>query len=81
MALKDSLQAGPRPIDRGIRCGITLILGELDDEDRGLLQAAIDDPRWTAVGLSELLKSEGYHIGPQSINRHRRNVCTCAARR
>jgi hypothetical protein len=74
------LSAEDAPIaftERGGQCAVGLLLADLDEESRTLLETWIDDPRFTAVAISDSLKLKGIPLGPWSLNRHRRRICKC----
>jgi hypothetical protein len=74
------LSAEDAPIaftERGGKCAAGLVLNELDAESRVLLETWIDDPRFTAVAISDSLKRKGIPLGPWSLARHRRRHCKC----
>lgn len=74
MGLKDALAANAVR-KKGPICKVCLTLKAMSDEDRADLQAAMDDPVFAATGISRALKSEGYEVSDQMIQRHRRNDC------
>lgn len=74
MALKDSLDANMKT-KKGPSCTVCTLIGLMDEEDRNDLQAAFDDQIYTSMGIARALKSEGYEVSGQSIQRHRRGDC------
>lgn len=77
MSIADKL-ASAVPSKAGKGCGMCSVLEQLDDQDReaivNTLSIPASDPqRITDRQISEILKSEGYDISPNSVYRHRNN--------
>ena len=77
MSIKDRLEEVV-PTKAGKSCGMCMILKQLSDEDRELIQASLlvpagDPKRVTDRQLSDILNSEGYNISFNSVYRHRAN--------
>lgn len=77
MSIADKL-ASAVPSKAGKGCGMCSVLEQLDDQDRkaivNTLSIPASDPqRITDRQISEILKSEGYDISPNSVYRHRQN--------
>ena len=51
---------------------------ELSKEDFDILQAAIDNPHWSHIGLANALKARGFVIGETLVLKHRKKKCRCA---
>jgi hypothetical protein len=51
---------------------------ELDDKDLKILLDAVDDPRWTANGLTDALSQRGFIVSRGVIQNHRAKTCACA---
>lgn len=68
---------------RGSPCPIDVILQQLNEDDRGSLEAQLtidrDDPaRITTIDLTRILNEEGFRIHYKSVERHRNRQCRCA---
>lgn len=77
MSIADKL-ASAVPSKTGKGCGMCSVLEQLDDQDRKAIVntlsiPATDPQRITDRQISEILKSEGYDISPNSVYRHRNN--------
>lgn len=79
MALADKLANPPAGATTGLPCSIGALLDRLEDAERAALQTMLDDRSWSQTMIWETLKSEGYTVGRQSVNRHRGNKCRCTA--
>jgi len=49
------------------------ILNGLDAKDQKILKDALNDPNWSANGLSNALRQRGVTLSASSIKRHRDN--------
>lgn len=58
-------------------CKVSRQAAELSKEDFEILQAALDDPRWSASALSNALSARGFAIGDGAIRKHRAKNCCC----
>ena len=73
-----ALESDARP---GPDCSVSRMLVALEAKDASLadqVRAAIDGP-FTATAISRELHRRGYRISDQTISRHRRRICRCAA--
>jgi hypothetical protein len=43
-----------------------------------ILLEAIDDKRWSTLGLAETLTERGFIIGETTLRKHRVGKCACA---
>jgi len=66
-------QAGKRIV----RCSVTELLKQLDDDERVAVEKAIDDHSIMGTTISEVLKARGHKLGADAVRRHRRKVCSC----
>lgn len=57
------------------RCGTCKWLTTLSDEDHAAVQAALQDPRWTQVGLYRALSKNGLPVKETQFRRHYRGTC------
>ncbi|WP_146132517.1 hypothetical protein [Streptomyces solincola] len=59
-------------------CGVGVLLAGLSEADRTEVQAALDRPELSAVGIAQALKSRGVTgITAGIIGYHRRGACAC----
>jgi hypothetical protein len=69
---------GIEPAKTGYRCTVGDALARLDSDDVVVLLAALaDEDKWSAWGLSKVLKSRGVLIGDTPIRSHRQRLCRC----
>lgn len=68
-----------KPIKRDYPCRVRTELDRLDDADRKILTAALEDEkRWSSRGLANQLKTvAGIIISDTAIARHRKKLCSC----
>lgn len=79
MGLADHF-ADPPAAMRGSPCSIaTLLTEKLDNSDREFFQSILADREWSQEVIWQRLKSAGYEVGRQSINRHRGGKCRCTS--
>jgi hypothetical protein len=64
---------GLEPLKNKRLTRIDEVLVDLDDKDKKILLAALDNPDWSSNGLSLALKQRGISISPSTITRHREN--------
>jgi len=76
MDLAAKLAAPPEPIP-GPKCTMGALLDALPDREAQAVQAALDNPAWTAVALARLLTQEGHRMQDSTVRRHRRGDCLC----
>lgn len=50
---------------------------ELSEEDQKVLEAALNDPRWTASALVRALAERGFVVGDTALRKHIRKDCAC----
>jgi hypothetical protein len=77
MSITDKL-ASAVPNKAGKGCGMCSVLEQLGNEDKEAIIntmsiPASDPQRITDRQISEILKSEGYDVSPNSVYRHRQN--------
>ncbi len=61
-------------------CGIAKILQALDDADRQTLSGWLADGVYQGEALARRLTSAGHPVKGDTVNRHRRGVCSCGTR-
>jgi len=59
-------------------CIVTRKALELSEEDQKVLEAALNDPRWTASALTRALTERGFVVGDTALRKHLRKDCACA---
>jgi hypothetical protein len=64
------------PLD-GFLCLVGQKRLDLSEEDRQVLDASFDDPRWTSSGLRRALIERGFVVGETVMLRHKQKRCTC----
>lgn len=62
---------------RGPRCSIAEMLDELNGDDATAVREALAG-KVGASDLSSILRANGHRIMPQTIRRHRRDLCSCS---
>lgn len=78
MALSDKLNAPTPPSPHGLPCSIGALLDQLEGDEKAALEHMLATPAvWNATRLYDAVRDEGYTIGRQSVNRHRRRACRC----
>ena len=76
MTLATKLVTPPDP-RRGPDCSMRTILRALPEQEAQAVQAALNNPDWTAAALARLLTQEGHRIQDTTVRRHRRGDCLC----
>lgn len=72
-----------KPRGQGMPCGVARILRAMTDPDdvaqiSEQMELGAGDPRrLSAADLADLLGRHGLEVSPQTIERHRRQVCRC----
>ena len=59
----------------GPRCSVCTFLDELSEVDRVALVAEFDNPANQHESLARFLRAEGFHVGGQTLARHRKAEC------
>lgn len=82
MNLTERLREARKTEKRGLPCPIDVILHQLNEDDRGSLEAQLsidrDDPaRITTIELTRILNEEGFRIHHKGVERHRNQHCRC----
>lgn len=77
MALSERVTTPPPAPTHGTPCSIGALLDTLEEAERAALKAMLYDLGWNATQVYDALRDEGYTVGRQSINRHRREACRC----
>lgn len=65
------------PPVRTYACKVTKVAEGLEEKDRAILLAAVDNPEWNFKTLSNELAKRGITIVDTGIARHRRRQCGC----
>jgi hypothetical protein len=66
------------PPEKITSCKVRTILTGLDEKDKQVLIAAIDNPAWAHEVLSRELKLRGLSVAPSTIKLHRQKACSCS---
>lgn len=74
MSLSDALEAN-KTVHRGPKCTLCILLSKMDPKDRVVLEQALEDDTFTHAAISRALKSEGYQITANTVQRHRTRGC------
>jgi len=74
-ALTDALEATRQNV--GQRCGIRLILDQLDDADAATVTEWFRQPSISGAHIGRALTHAGHRVSTDSIGRHRRGECRC----
>lgn len=64
-----------RPLRGG--CTVSRVLNSLDPADRGVLEAALENPAYESTAIARALKKLGVDIQAGPVQRHRRAGCRC----
>jgi hypothetical protein len=78
VSLSDRLSLGPEPKVNGAPCSVGVLLRALPAEESAALRQMLDDPAWSGADIHDAVTGEGYDVGRQTVNRHRRRECRCA---
>jgi len=77
MSLSDRLTLGPERRMTGSPCSVGALLRALPPEESTALRQMLDDSQWSGAAIYDAVSGEGYDVGRQTINRHRRRECRC----
>lgn len=77
-SLREQLHEEKRP-RRGPACSISVILAELDKDDRTALIEALTDPTVEHTAIRRVLVHNGFRVNINTVQRHRRGECLCDA--
>ena len=78
MTLAERLHEASRPTAKQCRLGI--LLGQLSDDDRATLTAALEDRvGYTSALLVRVLRDEGHAVSATTVKLHRVGGCSCGA--
>jgi hypothetical protein len=69
---------GLTPPNKESLCAVMVRAAELEPADLKILLEAIDDKRWSTLGLAETLTERGFIIGETTLRKHRVRKCACA---
>lgn len=73
------LHAAPR-LRKGPPCTVSVILDQLDSDDRDALQTALNDRLVGTATIFRVLTGNGFQVGLNAVQRHRRGECACEHR-
>ena len=77
MALAD--HTPPEPTT-GLPCSVGSLLDRLEGDELAAFLTMLGTPErrgWAATAIYDAVRTEGYEVGLQSINRHRGRKCRC----
>lgn len=60
---------------KGPECDVRKLLKQLSPEEQQLVRETLEDTKVPGSVLAKWLRSEGYHLSPYTIQRHRRGEC------
>lgn len=69
---------GLEPPVKSTLCIVARKAADLSKEDQEILEAAMNDPRWTISALTRALVERGFVIGDTALRKHVREDCACA---
>jgi hypothetical protein len=64
---------------KGPPCTISVILAELDKDDRTALIEALTNPLVAHTTIFRVLNHNGFRVNLHTVQRHRRGECLCGA--
>jgi hypothetical protein len=70
---------GLQPPKKIPSCKVRTVLESLEPKDREILKAALVDPEWHHITLSQELTKRGIFISEHPMRRHRIGSCSCDA--
>ena len=69
---------GLEPTRRNHQCKVKETLLSLEAMDQVVLELALDNKDWSALGLSKALRQRGIVLGKDTIRNHREKTCHCS---
>lgn len=60
------------------RCGMFSVLAALDAQDRAVVEQVLADGSINANAIARTLEANGHKVSQQTVQRHRREQCSCA---
>jgi len=78
MGLMDEIRAANAVNPQGPRCGLEVLLEDLQKPDADDLRDAMANPRIRTSVISKVLAEQGHFISVSAIGRHRKGECRCA---
>jgi GTP-sensing pleiotropic transcriptional regulator CodY len=78
MSLRAALDAEKAAARKGPPCSFEAIFARLDKADADALTAYLADrENITTTVILRALQAEGFSIGQNTVQRHRKGICTC----
>jgi transposase len=69
---------GLEPEERVFTCGVRTLMSTLDQNDKQILLAALENHQvWTHKGLERALRQRGLKISEKPLRLHRMGICSC----
>lgn len=75
MKLKQVIEASSKT--HGPKCGLAIIIAELDKADLADLQSCLADPRYSHTQIARGLTAEGHRTTDNVVANHRNGECAC----
>ena len=75
MALADVIESKIKPLKEKF-CTVPVLIESMPDEDRKAFLSHLAKGTPT-ITLTAALRSEGYKMGEEKLNKHRRGLCEC----
>ena len=77
MSLAAALDAEKAAARKGPPCTFAGIFDKLDKADADALTAYLADGSVTTTVILRALQAEGYSVGQNTVQRHRKGICAC----
>lgn len=58
-------------------CRIRTLADEMSPDDYAAFLNAIADRKKTAAAITQVMRANGFQVGDQVVQRHRRGACSC----
>jgi hypothetical protein len=79
-SLLDDLTSPTYRVRKGPRCGVAIVLEEMPPDIVAKFTAAMANSHAPSTKIALAVKELGYQVPHDTIQRHRRNACSCDAR-
>lgn len=77
MSLRDTLDAEKAAARKGPPCTFAGIFDRLDKADAEALRSYLADGSVTTTVILRALQAEGFSVGQNTVQRHRKGICAC----
>jgi hypothetical protein len=79
MSLAEALATRQGKGRSGTGCSVGVLLASLDAAESAALQGMLDDfEHFSGAGIERIIRDNGYTVGDQQANKHRRKTCGCS---